>query len=338
MGYPGDEGGSPPDTRAGSSATPHRGLGLGHRPGAAQTGLSAPWRRRRARSGSWIPGASGRCLGACCSVQPPAGRPTAPWIPGPSTRQPQLSERQSRAAAAAAPAGCYGPGGIPGAEPRDAPACGRTPGRPAAPSRCAGGTTGGGVRPGPRHRRRPAARRPRPGRTPGAARQRSARATRSRAAPARPAGPVPARRPADRCGARARSARPARAGAARSAASRPPRERLTRCTRQASSRRGTRRSCAPRPGIPATPWGWAPIWPNPAIRSWRSATRRPMPRPPRPGPCWTRPSWPASGPARRPKHPARRTPAHATRSRRRMRGPPAHRGLPASPGPRNRPG
>ena len=166
MGYPGDEGGSPPDTRAG--AAPHRTAvwasdtgqerpkPASARPGDA-AGLEAAPGYREPPADAWGP--------AVASSRPPAW-PTAPWIPGPSTRQPQLSERQSRAAAAAAPAGCYGPGGIPGAEPRDAPAgCGRPPaaqrrraaaraGRPGAaggPVRgTAAGRPGGGRVPGER--------------------------------------------------------------------------------------------------------------------------------------------------------------------------------------------
>jgi hypothetical protein len=125
------------------------------------------------------------------------------------------------------------------------------------------GTTEGGPRPVPRDglRRhpRPTAKRPRPGRTPGAGHRRSGPATRSRAAPGRPGRPAPARGPADRCGVRVPSGRPGRAAVARSAVSRPPQGPLTRCTPRASSRRGTRRSCAPRPGAPTTARSWVRI-------------------------------------------------------------------------------
>lgn len=198
--------------------------------------------------------------------------------------------------------------------------------------RSAAGTASAGAEAPPSPRRRP-----RHMRTPGAAHH-GGPPTRPRAVPGHLM-----RGAADRCGVRVRSVRRGRAAAARSVATRQRPVHQTRCTHRGSSRRGIRRNCAPRPGAPATAPGWAPIWPNPVIRNSRSATHRPTPLPPRPGPCWTMPPCPANGPAHRPGHPARPGPAaarqaparmaqgHAACSRARRR--PAHPGWPASQAP-----
>ncbi len=265
--------------------------------------------------------------------------PRRPHQPAPLIRTPVPASRHVRRSREVPPPGARRSGAGPRTGVLPGPARRLTPGSPVAVTSPAGGTAGpaaGGVRPSPQHRHRRM-------RTPGGARRGGLAATRSRAVPGRPAGPAPSRGPADHCGARARSGRPGPAAAARSAATRRPPVHLTRCTRRASSRRGTRRSCAPRPDGPATPPGWALIWTNQAIHSLRSATQRPTPPPPRPGPCWTMPRWPASGPARRAGRPARQDPAparpspgqvaHSTpRTRRR----PARHGWPARPA-RHRP-
>ncbi len=254
MGYPGNEGGGPPDSRldalagrrsdqhertgrrraraeesgyGGESGQPGRSSGSHRRPdGASSPGTGAY------RGSAGPPEATGPYPGIARSLTP---APTGPY-PG----------------QAAGPAGP----GYPGATAY-APASAGTGDQ--ARNRPARARSSRGQR--SRARRRAAAG---PGH-PAGGRRRSP-VTGERVAPpgaaARPGDPGRAgeqprqrriRSPAGRCGAPERSGPPGRVDAAPSGASRPPRERPTRCIRRDSSRRGTR----PRSGPPAQPGGRA---------------------------------------------------------------------------------
>ena len=237
MGYPGDDGG----TRR-TPGPESRALGRGPRPGVAR---ARPRRRPAAGTGPvqdvWAPAAA----------PGPPRQPTAPLIrtPVPASRHVRRSREAPRPRAR--PAG-----------PGHAPACSRAkPRSPGGADPRPAGTPGGDRDRAPRaarRRRRPRAA-VRPSRTapPPAHENAWRRPPRGAAGDEIQGGTRPpgrsgtGRRPADRCGARARSGRPGQAAAARSAATRRPPGHLTRCTRRASSRRGTRpelRTAAGRPG------------------------------------------------------------------------------------------
>ena len=288
MGYPGDDGGGPPDsrldarTRRAALSIPPRGPAA---PGEEEPGGAAaeagppprarPGRPRTARPRQAMeadPGTAGRpaiqadpaaVTGARTAPLPIRARPQARLRP--DTRRPPLVARATRQptkgrAARRLPrarATRQQPRGRAARPLRPGRATRQLPGRPARGARPGGGDVNtpraGSPAAAPLSPRRP---RPRPavhrqGRTRGGVRNGGpARRSRERR------GTVPAagdRSLAGHCGAPVPSGPRAPADAAHCVDSRPRPERPTRCTRRASSRRGTRLSSARsvRPGAPA---------------------------------------------------------------------------------------
>ena len=236
MGYPGDEGGGPPDSRLDTPA------GRGGR------------QREGARSGSHRRPVGDSRPGTVEYLAAPAARNHGPRG-GPGTTGP--------AAGPGYPAAAAGTAGYPSSSPRPGSGHATGGGDVIGPATLSTAAPPSGL-PRPRSQAPP-----RRARTPGAART-DARVRRSRGDPrARP--PAPRRLPADRCGAPGPSALQGRADTAQSADSRPRPEHPTRCTRRASSRPGTHpRSATSAPqGGPGPRPDPAQTRPGPSTRCWR---------------------------------------------------------------------